>query len=201
MVNDFNIVLDLSYMPKGHTGHLVGSQETVDALVDIHKKRPFRHILEFGFNSGWSSALFMTLFPDVKITSIEIVKEAGPMQGVEILKDRFNNRHEIIWGDSVAVAKKFYKGEIPKQEFDCAFIDGGHWPHIVESDINLSKWFGIKNFIFDDGQHENIKPAIQQHKDLILQSSSSYRIIRWKNNTGYRYKNNRTSTIDHYLVN
>jgi hypothetical protein len=200
MVNEFNIVLDLSYMPKGHTGHLVGSQETIDALTNIHERKPFKHVLEFGFNTGWSSALFLTLFPDVKMTSIEIIKETDSINGANILKETFPNRHQIIWGDSLDVAQQFYKNEIQKEEFDCAFIDGGHWPHIVESDIKLSKWLGIKNFIFDDGRHPNIKPAIQKDKDLVFQSSSSYRIVRWKNKVGYRWKANRTSNIDHYLI-
>lgn len=199
MVKDFNIVLDLSYMPKGHTGHLVGSQEIIDALKKIYDHLKFKNILQFGFNTGWSTALFLELFDGVTMTSIEIAETDDAVRGVNIIEERFPGRHHIHWGDSKDVASRFYKGEIAKQDFDCAFIDGGHFPDIVKSDIDLSSWLGIKNFIFDDGQHPNIAPAITDDKSLVLQRSFDYDVLKWKNR-GYVWKN-RTATLDHYLKN
>ena len=195
-----DIVLDTSYLPKAHTGHLVGSREVVDAFKNIYRLNPFKNILQFGFNTGWSTAILLTLFEDVEITSIEIMKNQAAINGVRIIEDRFPNRHKIIWGDSMDVALSFYQNKLPKQKFDCAFIDGGHYPNVVDSDIKLSKWSGIKNFIFDDGKHPNIEPAIKQHNDLEFQNNFTYHAIRWINNRGYVKKKYRINTIDHYLI-
>ena len=99
-----DITLDLTYMPKGHTGHLVGSQAVVDFVKQVDSINTITNMLEFGFNTGWSSALFFEL-TKTKITSIEKVKIEESSKAVEILQEKFAGRHTIIWGDSVDVAK------------------------------------------------------------------------------------------------
>ena len=189
-----DITHDLTYMPIGWTGHLVGSRETVTALEQIHRVRPFRSILEFGFNSGWSSALFLTLFPECVVTSIEILQNETAKQGVKVLAERFPGRHSIVWADSTRLST----GDLAGVRYDTAFIDGGHDPATVSADIALSRLLGIRNFIFDDGNHPNVIPGIAQHSDLVRVSQNPYAIIRYKD-TGYREKG-RQSSLDHYLI-
>ena len=188
------IVEDISFMPEGWTGHLVGSKQIVQALEKIHARRPFTSLLEFGFNSGWSSVLFLTLFPRCRVTSIEINRDTSAEAGVEEINKRFPGRHTILWKDSTSL----HKSNFESKEFDAAFIDGGHTPTVVDSDITLSKLLGIQNFLFDDGDHENVMPGIKNHSDLKLISTNPYDIIRFKNQT-YRRKG-RTSSIDHYQI-
>ena len=63
--------------------------------------------------------------------------------------------------------KKLYQKTIkdisilPINEYDTAFIDGGHVPEIVDIDIKMCKFLNIKNFIFDDGDCPGILPAIK----------------------------------------
>ena len=69
-----NLKLDLSHLPEGHTGHLMPTEEVVNTFLDISKKSKIKNILEFGFNTGWSSYIMLELFKKAKITSIEIYK-------------------------------------------------------------------------------------------------------------------------------
>lgn len=186
------ITHELNYMPTGWTGHLVGSADTVSALEQIYRARPFHSVLEFGFNSGWSSALFLTLFPRCSITSIEILKNESAQQGVKILAERFPDRHSIVWADST----KLHSRDL-LSNYDTAFIDGGHDPETVSADIDLARSLGIQNFIFDDGNHPNVMPGIERHSNLQCVSKNPYDVIRYKNDR-YRRKG-RTSSLDHYI--
>ena len=69
-----NLKLDLSHLPEGHTGHLMPTEEVVNTFLDISKKSKIKNILEFGFNTGWSSYIMLELFKKAKITRIEIYK-------------------------------------------------------------------------------------------------------------------------------
>ena len=188
------IIHDLSYMPKGHTGHLCPTKAVVDAWQEFYRIFPFTNILEFGFNTGWSSALLLTMFPAVKVTSIEILEFDRASEGVKILKEKFPNRHDIVWGDSQHIANDVMLNtkKLPNSNYDFAFIDGGHWPEVVQKDIELSIHLGIKNFVFDDGDHPNIKPAIEKYLQLKLINTKNYIDTRYKNNE-YKIKNRKVN--------
>jgi hypothetical protein len=186
------IIYDLSYMPKGHTGHLCSTKDVVDAWQEFYRIFPFTNILEFGFNTGWSSALLLTMFPAVKVTSIEILKFNRASEGVKILKEKFPNRHDIVWGDSQIISKKVIKGskKLPTEKYDLAFIDGGHSAPVVEKDIELSLHAGIKNFVFDDAQLSDINlPMLAKSKNLKLVTEKIYTSTKWKY-SGYRFSSN-----------
>jgi hypothetical protein len=184
------IIHDLTYMPKGHTGHLCPTEHVVSAWQEFYKIFPFTNLLEFGFNTGWSSALLLTIFPDVKITSIEILEFDRARKGANILKEKFPHRHDIVWGDSQQVADEVMQGRrsLPGTGYDLSFIDGGHWPAVVQKDIELSLHLGIKNFVFDDDNHLNIKPCIEKFTQLKLIKKKTYFETKYKTK-GYRFKN------------
>ena len=186
-----NLKLDLSHLPEGHTGHLMPTEEVVNTFLDISKKSKIKNILEFGFNTGWSSYIMLELFKKAKITSIEIYKFSEELKGVSIIKNTFQSRFEIIWEDSQILYKKILENiiRLPFNNYDTAFIDGGHYPEIVDNDIKLSKLVGIKNFIFDDGECPNILPAIYKHNDLKLINKYPYFPLRKINNRYFLKKN------------
>ena len=103
-----NLKLDLSHLPEGHTGHLMPTEEVVNTFLDISKKSKIKNILEFGFNTGWSSYIMLELFKKAKITSIEIYKFSEALKGVSIIKNTFQSRFEIIWEDSQILYKKIF---------------------------------------------------------------------------------------------
>ena len=186
-----NLKLDLSHLPEGHTGHLMPTEEVVNTFLDISKKSKIKNILEFGFNTGWSSYIMLELFKKAKITSIEIYKFSEALKGVSIIKNTFQSRFEIIWEDSQILYKRILENiiRLPFNNYDTAFIDGGHYPEIVDNDIKLSKLVGIKNFIFDDGECPNILPAIYKHNDLKLINKYPYPPLRKINNRYFLKKN------------
>ena len=186
-----NLKLDLSHLPEGHTGHLMPTEEVVNTFLDISKKSKIKNILEFGFNTGWSSYIMLELFKKAKITSIEIYKFSEALKGVSIIKNTFQSRFEIIWEDSQILYKKILENiiRLPFNNYHTAFIDGGHYPEIVDNDIKLSKLVGIKNFIFDDGECPNILPAIYKHNDLKLINKYPYFPLRKINNRYFLKKN------------
>jgi len=195
------IIYDLTYMPKGHTGHLCPTKDVVDAWNEFYRIFPFTNMLEFGFNTGWSSALFLTMFPDIKITSIEIMTIIKAQIGVEILKKSFPNRHHIIWGDSQIISKEVIEGnrKLPTEKYDLAFIDGGHSAPVIEKDIELSLHAGIKNFVFDDAQLSDINlPMLAKSKNLKLVTEKIYTATKWKY-SGYR-SSNKQITLAYYQI-
>ena len=149
-------------MPLPHTGHLIPQKTVVRAFKEIYNHSPFDSVLEFGFNTGWSSAILLTLFPNINVTSVEIIKNERSQQGSEILKEKFDNRHSIIWMDSNLLYEQVINGQyIMPNTYDTAFIDGGHEYETVHKDISLCLHLGIKNFIFDDGDDPDIQEAIK----------------------------------------
>lgn len=159
-----DLKFDITYMPEPHTGHLSPTQNVVDALNLIYNHTPFTNILEFGFNTGWSAAIFLTMFNSSSVTSIEILKIPNAEKGVQILQQKFPKRFNILWGDSKQISQDVIQGkQMLPSPYDTAFIDGGHYPDIVDADIQLCKHLGIKNFIFDDANAPNIKPALIKH--------------------------------------
>lgn len=164
------LLFDIEYMPESHTGHLSPTQDVVNAFNKIYNHKPFTNVLEFGFNTGWSSAMFLTMFPTVNVTSIEILQIETAKQGVQTLTEKFPGRFDIVWGDSKQISHDVIQGNMTlPRSYDTAFIDGGHYPDIVDADINLCKHLGIKNFIFDDANAPNIQPALQKHNLRLIE--------------------------------
>lgn len=186
------MIYDLTYMPKGHTGHLCPTKLVVEAWQQFFDICPFTNILEFGFNTGWSSALLLTMFPNVKITSIEIEQNKNSLLGASVLQEKFPNRHKIIWADSqkLAIDTIQNKKNLLLDTYDLAFIDGGHFPDIVRSDINLSLHLKIKNFVFDDINKPNVYLGIKEYSQLKLICEKYYHETKYKNK-GFIFKNNK----------
>ena len=178
------MIYNLNDWPEGHVGHLVPSEEVINAFKDINKTFPMKNVLEFGFNTGWSTFIILKTLEQTNVTSIEIYKFNNAEIAAQRLKEIFPDRTNIIWGDSGEVYKKVVSNEIilPNNKYDTAFIDGGHFPEIVEKDIEFCKFLGIKNYIFDDGDCPNIFPAIKKNKDLNLIQKYPYINIRKLNN-------------------
>jgi hypothetical protein len=192
------IIHDLTYMPKGHTGHLCPMKEVVDAWQEFYQIFPFTNILQFGFNTGWSSALFLTMFPNINIDSIEINNFSNAQKGLSILQEKFPNKHCIVWGDSQDICKEVINGvrKLPSEKYDLAFIDGDHSAAVVENDIKLSLHLGIKNFVFDDTQLPEIDSLLKKFKKLKLITEKVYFATRYKY-SGYKFSDNKI-TISYY---
>jgi predicted O-methyltransferase YrrM len=195
------LLFDIEYLPEPHTGHLSPTQDVVDALNKIYDHTPFTNILEFGFNTGWSSAMFLTMFPNVSVTSIEIFKSPNAQQGAQILDHKFPKRFDIVWGDSKQISHDVIQGNMTlSRSYDTAFIDGGHYPDIVDADIKLCKHLGIKNFIFDDANAPNIQPALENHNLKLIQDHPYSLWIKKKGTFKGRRNKGWKIGIQHYTI-
>lgn len=200
---EIKMIYNLNDWPEGHVGHLVPSLEVIDAFKDINKHFKIKNVLEFGFNTGWSSFIILKTLEYTTVTSIEIYRFDKAEIGTQKLKDLFPSRHHIIWDDSQKLYQKVIKDIkiLPINKYDTAFIDGGHVPEIVDIDIKMCKFLGIKNFIFDDGDCPNILPAIRKHSDLKLINNYPYINIRKLNNNYFLKKSKGWQTgLQHYMI-
>ena len=204
-MKELKMIYDLRNWPEGNTGHLQPTNEVVNAFKDINNNSNFKikNILEFGFNTGVSCYILLETLSDTKITSIEIFKYQNAEEGLSRLQNKYPNRCEVVWSDSQLIFKKLKDKSIklPFKNYDTAFIDGGHMPTIVDSDIQMCKLLGIKNFIFDDGDCPNILPAIEKHKDLKLINKYPYSNIRKINGTYFLKKSKGWVVgLHHYIL-
>ena len=197
------MIYNLNDWPEGHVGHLVPSKEVVEAFKDINNNCKIKNILEFGFNTGWSTFIILKTLENTNVTSIEIYRFDRAEIGSQKLKDLFPNRHDIIWDDSQKLYHKVLQDTniLPLKEYDTAFIDGGHFPEILDMDIKMCKFLGIKNFIFDDGDCPNILPAIKKHSDLKRINNYPYTNIRKLKNNYFLKKSKGWQTgLQHYMI-
>lgn len=204
-MKELKMIYDLRDWPDGNMAHLLPTEEVVGAFKNISKNSNLKieNVLEFGFNTGVSCYIILETFPDTKITSIEVSKYQNSEEGLSRLKKKYPDRCEVIWSDSQLVFKKLKNKSIKLsfENYDTAFIDGGHTSTIVDSDIQMCKLLGIKNFIFDDGDCPNILPAIEKHKDLKLINKYPYSNIRKINGTYYLKKSKGWVVgLHHYIL-
>ena len=108
---EIKMIYNLNDWPEGHVGHLVPSEEVVNAFIEINKTHPIRNVLEFGFNTGWSTYIILKTLGETTVTSIEIYKFNNAEIAVQRLKDMFRDRTNIIWGDSREIYKKVLKNK------------------------------------------------------------------------------------------
>ncbi len=204
-MNELKMIYDLRDWPEGNMGHLQPTEQVVNALKNINycSNIKIKNVLEFGFNTGVSSFIILETLPNTRVTSIEISKYKNAEAGLSRLKNKYSNRCEVIWGDSVSVFEKLRNKslKLPFEKYDTAFIDGGHTPTVVDNDIQMSKFLGIKNYIFDDGESPGVLPAIKRHKDLKLIDKYPYYNIRKINQTYFLKKSKGWVVgLQHYIL-
>ena len=64
------MVYNLNDWPEGHVGHLVPSEEVINAFIELNKTLPIKSVLEFGFNTGWSTYIILKTLSALKTTKI-----------------------------------------------------------------------------------------------------------------------------------
>ena len=99
------MIYNLNDWPEGHVGHLVPSEEVINAFIEINKTLPIKSVLEFGFNTGWSTYIILKTLSNTTVTSIEIYKFNNAEIAVQRLKDIFLIEH-ILSGEILAIYTK-----------------------------------------------------------------------------------------------
>lgn len=105
-----------------------------------------QHVLEIGFNSGFSALLILLSNPTIKITCVDINYHTYLIPCFNVIKSYFGDRITLIIGNSVNILP------ILTDKYDLIHIDGCHDPSIAKIDIMNSKILANNNclFIMDD---------------------------------------------------
>ncbi len=121
----------LKEQPRRYTvneGHV--SKEQIDYLRSILKRHAnIRTVMEIGFNGGHSSVAMLDARDDVYVTSFDIVSHDYVESAKEFVDELFPGRHKLIRGNSMDTLP------VHKIKYDFAFVDGGHFGPVPESDI------------------------------------------------------------------
>ena len=143
--------MDLSYLPVASEGHMAPSQDVLNLWQDVKAKTDFKHIFEIGTNGGHSAAMILTMFDDVKVTSIDIGAHGYTRVAVAALKEKFGDRFEYIERDTKLYYKELLAGEVTFPEgVDIINIDGDHSFEGASNDLFLAKHTSIKHILLDD---------------------------------------------------
>lgn len=143
--------MDLSYLPVASEGHMAPTPDVLNIWRDVKAKTDFKHLFEIGTNGGHSAAMILTLFDDVKVTSIDIGMHPYTAVAVQALKDKFGDRFNYIERDTKLYYKDILSGDATFPEgVDIINIDGDHSFEGATNDLMLAKHLGIKDILLDD---------------------------------------------------
>ena len=94
----------------------------IDFLIANPK---IKNIVEIGFNTGVSSAYFLSARDDIKVISVDIGYHRYVYECKKLIDEQFPGRHTLIIGDSRKIIPELNKSD-PRIKPDLIFIDGDH---------------------------------------------------------------------------
>lgn len=143
--------MDLSYLPIASEGHMNPTDDVLSIWKSVKAKTNFKHIFEIGTNGGHSAAMILTLFDDVKVTSIDIGAHKYTQVAVDKLKEKFGDRFDYIERDTKLYYKDLLTASISIPEgVDIINIDGDHSVEGASNDLLMAKHAGVKYVMLDD---------------------------------------------------
>jgi len=121
-------------------------------ISNVLLNKNIKHVMEIGFNAGFSSLLMLLTNPSMYISCFDLGEHKYTLPCYEKLKETFGDRIKITIGDSMKTLQHI------KEEYDLIHIDGGHSTEVATSDIKnayrLSKNGTI--LIMDDYDFTNL---------------------------------------------
>jgi predicted O-methyltransferase YrrM len=113
----------------------ISINEEVEGGSQIHQCKYFidylianpkiKNIIEIGFNTGVSSAYFLSGRDNVRVISVDIGVHRYVNECKKLIDEQFPGRHKLIIGDSKKIIPELNKLE-PEFKPDLIFIDGDH---------------------------------------------------------------------------
>ena len=133
-------------------GLFVGEKRMMDARAGqtkflrsiISEVKPER-VIEIGTHRAYFGAFLLNEF-DIK-EFVTFGLDAKSEGNIQILREEFSKtKIRFIFGDSKTTFTSF----MPEHRFQLAWIDGGHTPDIIASDLRNCARLGIKHILVDD---------------------------------------------------
>lgn len=128
-------------------------RQNMIGLLMLTRKRPHPlHILEIGFNAGFSSLLMLLTDANAHLTCLDICDHKYTLPCFKVISGMFGDRITLIKGSSIE--------QLPliDRTFDLIHVDGGHTDPVVNNDcihtVRLSKPGTI--IVMDDYDFANI---------------------------------------------
>lgn len=118
------------------------------SMIFLAKLLSTKNVLDIGFHSGFSTLLFLLSNPNIIITAVDIVKYPYVIPCYLKIKEHFNNRINLIWGNSTEELKNIKNIKSDKNNFDIVNIDGSIYNKIVIQDIQNSMLLANNNSYF-----------------------------------------------------
>ena len=113
----------ISIIEELEGGSLIGQcKYFIDFLIANPK---IKNIVEIGFNTGVSSAYFLSARDDIKVISVDIGYHRYVYECKKLIDEQFPGRHTLIIGDSRKIIPELNKSD-PRIKPDLIFIDGDH---------------------------------------------------------------------------
>ena len=153
-------MIDTSFLPKAIEGHMQVQQNVVDMWLKIKDHTSFRSMIEIGFNVGHSSVIVLSLFDDVSVNSFDINRNERTQQGAEIVKEKFNNRHNFYSYNTLTLREDINNKNFALPNADLIFIDGGHSFEVALNNIMIAKENNISYVVVDDSNIDEVRSAI-----------------------------------------
>lgn len=113
------------------------------AFKEILEITKAKSVLELGFNVGGGALMFLSVNPELKYQSVDIVEN---VKSVNYLRNKFKNF-------SFLKANSGNLYHLMIEEFDLVYVDGDHSEQGVLSDIEVAFKFNPKYILFDDVLH------------------------------------------------
>lgn len=159
--------MDLSYLTNDvYEGHMTPSSEVLFLWRDIKRRTNFKHIFEIGTNAGHSAAIVLELFPDVKVTSIDIGQYSYTRIAANTLKGRYGDRFEYIEQSTVDYFRDLRSAKISfPEDVDIINIDGDHSVNGAKNDIKLALYTNVKHILVDDFHEYGVPSAYNMFKN------------------------------------
>jgi len=179
--------MKLDYLPKEiREGHMPPTEAVINLWKQIRNSYKYQHLFEIGLNAGHSSAIQLELFPDLKITSLDVNRHSYTQVAANTLKSRFGDRFDFIGCHSRVYFDRLKSGEYEQPKVDAVFIDGGHDALSVLNDIAMSKWLGVKDIFVDDTNTNQVNRVCKTFLDMGIMSrieSYSYKCATTERNS------------------
>ncbi len=133
----------------------------VKNISSLMLNKNIKNVMEIGFNAGFSALLMLVTNPNVKITCYDLGEHKYTISCYEVLKQLFQDRINIIIGDSTKTLKT------DNNKYDLIHIDGGHSTEVATSDIINSYRLSKKGtiLIMDDYDFYNLHPLWDYYKN------------------------------------
>ena len=142
-------------------------QEQVEYYYDLLSLYPnIKQVFEIGMNMGISTASFLSVRPEIEVTSVDICSHDYVQKCKVVLDQQFPNRHVLHKGDSLTVVP-----QLSQTKYDLILVDGNHEdPYPLQDMLNVLRFCHEETFIILDDMCETFgKKGIYQAVNQLVE--------------------------------